>query len=69
MVSPSPDDIKDKPTGEIGNFNEKLRDRLVKKIKKEYGIPIFARIDYGGPSGTQLYVFSQGLTNSSRRWR
>ena len=67
MVSPSPDESKDKLTGEIGNFNEKLWDRLVKKIKKEYGIPIFARIDYGGPSRTQLYVFSQELSKDETR--
>ena len=31
MVSPSPDEIKDKFTGEIANFNEGLWDKLVKK--------------------------------------
>jgi len=67
MVSPSPDESKDKLTGEIGNFNEKLWDSLVKKIKKAYGIPIFARIDYSGPSRTQLYVFSQELSKDEAR--
>lgn len=67
MVSPSCDEIKDKSTGEIGNFNENLWDKLVRKIKKEYGIPIFARIDYGGPGRTQLYAFSQDLTKEEAR--
>ena len=67
MVSPSPDEIKDKLTGEIGKFDEKLWDRLVKKIKKEYEIPIFARIDYGGPGRTQLYVFSQELSKDEAK--
>ena len=67
MVSPSLDEIKDKLTGEIGNFNEKLWDSLLKKIKKAYGIPIFARIDYSGPSRTQLYVFSQELSKDEAR--
>ncbi|RLI15114.1 hypothetical protein DRO49_05660, partial [Candidatus Bathyarchaeota archaeon] len=47
MVSPSSNEIKDKFTGKIANFNEELWDELVEKIRKEYGIPIFARIDYG----------------------
>ena len=67
MVSPSPDEIKDKFTGEVGNFNEKLWDELVRKIKEDYGIPIFARIDYGGPGRTQLYVFSQELSKEEAR--
>jgi len=67
MVSPSPNEIKDKFTGEIGKFNEELWDALVKKIKEEYEIPIFARIDYGGPGRTQLYVFSQELTKEEAR--
>ncbi len=67
MVSPSPDEIKDKLTGEIGKFDEKLWDRLVKKIKRDYGIPIFARIDYGGPGRTQLYVFSQEMSKDEAR--
>jgi len=67
MVSPSSNEIKDKFTGKIGNFNEELWDKLVRKIKKEYGIPIFARIDYGGPGRTPLYVFSQELTKEEAR--
>ena len=67
MVSPSPNEIKDKFTGEVGKFNEELWDELVKKIKEEYEIPIFARIDYGGPGRTQLYVFSQELTKEEAR--
>ena len=62
MVSPSCDEIKDKFTGEIANFNEKLWDELVRKIRGDYRIPIFARIDYGGPGRTQLYVFSQEMS-------
>jgi len=67
MVSPSCDEIKDKHTGKIANFNEKLWNELVKKIKEEYRIPIFARIDYGGPGRTQLYVFSQELNKEEAR--
>ncbi len=67
MVSPSPDEIKDKSTGKIANFNEKLWDELVERIREEYGIPIFARIDYGGPGRTQLYVFSQELSVDEAR--
>ena len=67
MVSPSSNEIKDKSTGKIANFNEKLWDELVKKIKEEYRIPIFARIDYGGPGRTQLYVFSQELSKEEAR--
>jgi len=67
MVSPSPDEIKDKFTGEVGKFNERLWDELVMKIKEDYGIPIFARIDYGGPGRTQLYVFSQELSKEEAR--
>ncbi|OQX55879.1 MAG: hypothetical protein B5M53_03620 [Candidatus Cloacimonas sp. 4484_209] len=67
MVSPSPDEIKDKFTGEVGKFNEKLWDELVMKIKEDYRIPIFARIDYGGPGRTQLYVFSQELSKEEAR--
>ena len=67
MVSPSPDEIKDKFTGEVGNFNERLWDELIMKIKEDYGIPIFARIDYGGPGRTQLYVFSQELSKEEAK--
>ena len=67
MVSPSPDEIKDKFTGKIGNFNEELWKELVKKFKKEYKIPIFARIDYGGPGRTPLYVFSQELSKKEAK--
>jgi len=67
MVSPSSNEIKDKFTGRIGNFNEELWDELVEKIKKEYGIPIFARIDYGGLGRTPLYVFSQELSKKEQR--
>ena len=67
MVSPSSNEIKDKSTGKIANFNEELWDELVEKIRKEYGIPIFARIDYGGPGRTQLYVFSQELSKEEAR--
>ena len=67
MVSPSSNEIKDKFTGKIANFNEELWDGLVGKIKKEYGIPIFARIDYGGPGRTPLYVFSQELSKEEAR--
>ena len=67
MVSPSPDEIKDKLTGEIGNFNEELWDKLVNRIREKYGIPIFARIDYGGPGRTPLYVFSQELSKEEAR--
>jgi len=67
MVSPSPDEIKNRLTGEIGNFNEELWDELVGKIKKGYGIPILARIDYGGPGRTPLYVFSQELSKEEQR--
>jgi len=66
MVSPSPNEIKDE-TGKVANFNEELWDKLVKEIRKEYGIPIFARIDYGGPGRTPLYVFSQELTKEEAR--
>ena len=67
MVSPSPDEIKDKFTGKIGNFNEELWKELVKKFKKEYKIPIFAMIDYGGPGRTPLYVFSQELSKKEAK--
>jgi len=66
MVSPSPDEIKNS-MGEIGNFNEELWDKLVNRIKEKYGIPIFARIDYGGPGRTPLYVFSQELSKEEAR--
>ena len=67
MISPSPDEIKDKLTGKIGNFNEELWDKLVNRIKERYNIPIFARIDYGGPGRTPLYVFSQELSKQEAR--
>lgn len=67
MVSPSSDEIRDKFTGKIGNFDEELWDRLVKKIKKEYKIPVFAMIDYGGPGRTSLYVFSQELSKEEAK--
>jgi len=67
MVSPSPDEIKDKITGKVGNFNEELWDKLVNRVREKYGIPIFARIDYGGPGRTQLYVFSQELSKEEAR--
>ncbi len=67
MVSPSSNEIKDKFSGEIAKFNEALWDELVRKIKNEYGIPIFARIDYGGPGRTPLYVFSQELSKEEAR--
>jgi len=57
MVSPSSNEIKDKFTGKIANFNEELLDELVEKIKKEYGILIFARIDYGGRGGHRFTFF------------
>ena len=60
MVSPSLDEIKDKLTGEIGNFNEKLWDRLVKKIKKEYGIPIFAIISQELSKNEAREFFEEG---------
>ena len=67
IVSPSSNEIKDKSTGEIANFNEKLWDNLVRKFKEDYKIPIFARIDYGGPGRTQLYVFSQELSKKEAK--
>jgi hypothetical protein len=67
MVSPSPDEIRNKVTGEIGNFNKELWDKLVKRIREKYNIPIFARIDYGGSGRTPLYVFSQELNKEEAR--
>ena len=67
MVSPSPNEVKDKLTGEIGNFNEELWDKLVKKIREEYDIPIFAMTDYGGPGRTTLYAFSQELSEEEAK--
>jgi hypothetical protein len=62
MLSPLPDEIRDKSTGIIGNFDEKLWQELVGKINKQLGIPIFVRIDYGGGGRSPLGVFSQELT-------
>ena len=67
MVGPSPDEIRDPVTGKIGNFDEETWDKLIKTIKEEYGIPIFARIDYGGRGRTPLYVFSQELNKHEAR--
>ena len=60
MTSPLPNEIFNKTTGTIGEFNEKGWDDIVNKIKR-YGIPIFARIDYGGTGRSPLRVFSQEL--------
>jgi hypothetical protein len=62
MVSAAPDEIRNKITGEIGQFKEELWDELVQIINERYKIPIFARIDYGGIWRSPLTVFSQELS-------
>lgn len=62
MLSPSSNEIRNRTTEKIGQFNEKKWDKIVKQIKEEYGIPVFARIDYGGIGRSPLKVFSQELT-------
>ena len=62
MVAPDANEIKNRETGEIGEFKEEMWKELVKEVKDKLGIPLFAMIDYGGPGRTDLYVFSQELT-------
>lgn len=67
MLSPLPDEIRDNSTGIIGNFNEKIWQKAVGKINSQLGIPIFARIDYGGGGRSPLGVFSQELTQDEAK--
>lgn len=66
MLSPSADEIKDKYTGKIGQFNDKLWNEITKQIRDKLDLPIFVRIDYGG-GRTPLGVFSQELTKDEAR--
>lgn len=63
MLSPAADEIKNKDTGKIGQFDEKLWGDISKQIQERLDLPIFVRIDYGG-GRTPLGVFSQELTKN-----
>ncbi|MFH1159010.1 MAG: hypothetical protein V1721_09080 [Pseudomonadota bacterium] len=67
MISPQSNEIKDRVTGKIGQFDEKLWDDVTKQIREKLGLPIFARIDYGGGGRSPLGVFSQELTGDEAR--
>jgi len=62
MLSPYSNEIFDKGSGKIGDFNERMWQEVIGKINNQLGIPIFARIDYGGIGRSPLEVFSQELT-------
>jgi len=65
MTSPDPNEIFNKNTGKIGQFNEREWTEIAQRLKG-LGIPVFARIDYGG-TRTPLSVFSQELTKEQQR--
>ncbi len=67
MTSPDPDEILDKKSGKLGQFKKDRLDRGAEIIKSKLGIPVFARIDYGGTGRSPLKVFSQELTPENQR--
>jgi len=70
MTTPLPEEIlsiDNEGNRVIGRFNEDVWNKLVNIIKKQYHIPIFARIDYGGTGRTPINIFSQELTKGEAR--
>jgi hypothetical protein len=67
MASPSAEEILDS-NGIVGQFNEAVWDERLDMIRqKAGGMPLFARIDYGGAGRTPLHAFSQELTMEQQR--
>jgi hypothetical protein len=67
MATLQADEILDKKSSKIGQFNEKRWNEIEEIVKTKSGLPLFARIDYGGAGRTPLNVFSQELTSEEQQ--
>ena len=67
MTSVSSDEILNKNNGKMGKFDEEIWNEVIEIINENLGMPIFARIDYGGIGRSPLRVFSQELTPEQQR--